>query len=224
MAEIIDNNSQLSEKSDNNGTSESSPINNRHILNESLKIVLVLGVLALIAAILLSVVNYYTKIDASVIIRETIGQSYSSSIKKEINIDNLSQYSGTEIIKAYEAEDGAIIIVSKALKGEKVCYNADGITIIVVIKDNKLIKIVPFAHSETPGLGEKALKEDHLRQYEGLSTQDFYIQTGESISSGDTDNYFNPTIVSGATYSSNGVNLAVKAAVRTYNIIIGDQL
>lgn len=221
MAEIIDKYSQVSTDSDNNNTSKEPKVKNKVKLNESMKIVFVLGILALVSAILLSIMNYYTKIDEEVLIRDSIGASYSSPITEELDIDNYDQYTGTQILKAYEAQDGAIILVSKALKGNKVCYNADGITLIVIIKDKVLINVISFAHSETPGLGEKALKEDHLSQYEGLSTEDFLISTGEGISSGNSSDYFNPVIVSGATYSTNGVNLAVKAAVRAYEILGG---
>ena len=59
------------------------------------------------------------------------------------------------------------------------------------------------------------MREDYLDQYNGINTDLIFIPEGEFISSSE-DSYFNPSLVSGATYSSNGVSLAVKAAVRAY--------
>ncbi|NLT18421.1 MAG: electron transport complex protein RnfG [Firmicutes bacterium ADurb.Bin080] len=184
-------------------------------MNESLKMIIVLGLLALIASAMLAVVNYYTKIDENQQIKDEIDAVYPSGIRDEVDVSSISDYMGAEIKAYFIAEDGANIIVAKANKADKVCYNAAGITIIVIIKEGKIDRVLSFSHSETPGLGEKALREDYLDQYNGINTDLIFIPEGEFISSSE-DSYFNPSLVSGATYSSNGVSLAVKAAVRAY--------
>lgn len=183
---------------------------------ESLRIIIVLGLIALVSATLLSVVNFFTKIDQNQQMLDKIENLYSSPVRDNIEITGFANYYGTEIQGYFIAEDGASIIISKALKGGKVCYNAEGISLIVVIKDNCIVTVHSFAHSETPGLGEKALREDHLKQYFGLEVDAFYIVEGDIISGPGSSGDFNPVLVTGATYSTNGVNLAVKAAVRAY--------
>jgi len=184
-------------------------------INESLKIIIVLGLIAMVASTMLAVVNFYTKIDENQQILDEIGSLYSSEISTTVDVSSISNYLGTEIKAYYIADDGANIIVAKANKGDKVCYNATGITIIVIIKEGLIEKVVSFSHSETPGLGERALREEYLNQYEGINTDLIFIPEGDFISTPEF-NYFNPSVITGATYSSNGVSLAVKAAVKAY--------
>ncbi|NMA59811.1 MAG: FMN-binding protein [Clostridiales bacterium] len=180
-------------------------------LNESAKIVLAISILALVAALLLSIINHYTKQDADKAMRDVIAKVYDSPVESWVNLSNYKPVEKTQIETYGKAEDGAHIVISKSEKG----YNAAGVSLVVVIKDGKISKVAVFSHSETPGLGDKALKETYFEQYIGISidrfvTDDDYIITSPSSN----DGIFKPQFVSGATRTSTAVQEAILAAVR----------
>jgi electron transport complex protein RnfG len=175
-------------------------------LNESVKIVLAITILALVSALLLSVINNYTKVDKEKALMDKISSVYSVAIVETIDVDKIIGYSPvekTQIEKYVRAEDGAHIVVAKSKKG----YSAAGVSLIVVIKDDKILKIEVFSHSETPGLGTKAFAEEHFNKYIGLSINELNVDQFDKK----TCEQF---IVISATRSSGAVYEAILAAVR----------
>lgn len=174
---------------------------------DSVKLVIILACIALISSLLLATINIFTQVDEEAKLREAIGKAYSSPITEEVidfsSYDNIEK---AEILKMFRAEDGAVVILSKSTN----CYGAGtGISLIVIIKDNDIVKVTPYSHGETPGLGTNALTEEYLGRYEALYVSDFVL---ESVGNGNkgVENY------TGATKSSNGVRDAVTNAVRAY--------
>lgn len=103
----------------------------------------------------------------------------------------------------------AIYLVKKNGESVGYCINltgkgfGGGMNLMVGYHADKTIcGVSVVSHAETPGVGDKATKADHLAQYEGLS--------GEMTISknGNTD----ITAISGATISSKAIHAAVERA------------
>lgn len=110
------------------------------------------------------------------------------------------------VVKNGEAAGFCVNVTSKGFGGEltlMIGYNADG--------SIKGIQVI--SHSETPGVGTKALSDAHLSQYNGKEGQ----LTLAKGSSGDI------SAVSGATISSKGVNAAVNVASDAISSLIVKQ-
>ena len=185
------------------------------INKDSIKLVIILGCIALVSGLLLACVNLFTQVDEEAKLKETIGEVYSSPITDTTyDMTGFENLPKAEILNMFKAEDGAVIILSKSTN----CYSAGkGISLLVVIKGNDIVDIVSYAHGETPGLGTNALTDSYLARYEALSVSDFTIDsdvTGASSSGKkEVENY------TGATKSSNGVRDAVTNAVRAYVLV-----
>lgn len=184
------------------------------INKDSVKLVIILACIALVSSLLLAVINLFTQVDEEAKLREAIGKTYSSPItEEEIDFSGYDNIEKAEILEMFKAEDGAIIILSKSTN----CYNAtSGISLLVIIKDNDIVKVAPYSHGETPGLGTNALTEAYLGRYEALEVSDFNI--GEATGATPWD-YTKVENYTGATKSSNGVRDAVTNAVRAYVLV-----
>ena len=179
---------------------------------DSVKLVVILACIALVSSLLLAVINLFTQVDEEAKLREAIGEAYSSPLTDETfdlsSYDNLEK---AEILNMFRAEDGAVIILSKSTN----CYSAgNGISLLVIIKDNDILKVSSYSHGETPGLGTNALTESYLAAYEALSVSDFTIE--ENITGASPGGKKEVANYTGATKSSNGVRDAVTNAVRAY--------
>ena len=191
------------------------------INNESVKIVVSLSVIALVAALLLACVNLFTQVDENEELQKAIAENYSSPIAEEISTEGYVDINGTELQAAYIAEDGAYIFLVHVSKGNRIGYSADGVRVITVIKDGVIVKVAGYSHSETPGLGANAFKEDYLARYAGVSVKDVYVPDDLNLTFPDTTGKFTPEKVTSATYTTNAVFAAVKGAVRAYNELGG---
>ena len=103
--------------------------------NESVRIVVSLSVIALVAALLLAAVNLFTQVNEKEELQKAIAENYSSPIAEEISTDGYVGLNGTELQAAYRAEDGAYIFLIHVSKANRVGYSADGVGVITVIKD-----------------------------------------------------------------------------------------
>lgn len=207
---------------------------------EIVTIIIVLTAIAVVAGLLLGVMNKVTAVDETEALKAQIGELYTSPIKEILDISAYNNIKDTEILNAFVAEDGAYIIKSKSKKA----YSGSGLQLIVIIKSGKVLSINGEGNSETPGLGSKALTASYLQNYVGLS-YDFFagdeevVQQGEGITiewdlqvedDTDADSHSSATpsanseiaAVSGATKTSNGVKYAVKAALAFYEYMEGE--
>ncbi|MBR2349605.1 MAG: FMN-binding protein [Clostridia bacterium] len=179
---------------------------------ESIRLIVVLAVIALISSLLLAVINMFTQVDEAQKLRDAIGEAYSSPLTDRVfDLSNYENLEKTEVSDMFEAEDGAIIILSKSTN----CYNASkGVQLLVIIKEDKIIDIISYAHSETPGLGTNALTDSYLNQYCVYSVYDFGYVEGRLTDT--TPVGKSVPAYTGATKTSNGVKDAVTAAARAY--------
>ena len=114
----------------------------------------------------------------------------------------------------YKDENGAVVsAVSSALKGDEALgfvmtcaakgYGGDIKIAVGIDKTGKLTGIsVLDAANETPGLGAKVKEDKFTSQFKGVNQ----VQVDSKVDA-----------ISGATYSTNGVKNAVKAAFEYYN-------
>lgn len=147
--------------------------------------------------------------------------AYNKNIENEMRLSMATIFGAGEndVIEytASEVEGGTVYAVTK--NGENVGYcvqllgNGFGgeISLMVGFENDRSIRGVSvISHGETPGVGDKATKEDHLSQYVG--------KTGDlSISKrGDAD----ITAIANATISS----VAIHDAINDASIILRDML
>lgn len=214
-------------------------------IKEILVIIAVLTGIAVVSGLLLGVMNKFTYVDETEALIEDIEKIYESPISEQINITDYENIEDTEILNAFIAENGAYIINSKSEKA----YSSEGLKLLVIIKDGEIVASDGKGNDETPGLGTKALSEDYLENYEGISYDYFSDEEedGESNNSGDgiefdwslsidinseTGDTSGATsinegsdridAISGATKSSVGVEYAIKAALKFYETMEGN--
>lgn len=132
--------------------------------------------------------------------------------------DSFSEYTGD----LWQSEDGKVSVtaVSTADNGTgmvaTVTTTSFGgkLTEMVGIDANGAITGVQIInHADTPGVGTKAMTEEHLAQYQGVSEL-----TSTAAKSEPAINH-----VSGASVSSNGIHYGVYAAVQQYAMMGGVQ-
>lgn len=198
---------------------------------EIIKIVIVLTAIAVISGLLLGVFNKITYVDEEQLLLKEIKALYDADIER-VDINDYQNPLDTQILSAFIADDKTYIIEAKSNKA----YSSNGLKLIVVIKNGKVVKISGKGNSETPGLGTKALADSYLNQYVGLGydyfetdeqTGEIEIQSGvkydwglvveqESSEQAVISSSDNIVAISGATKSSDGVKYAVKAALAFY--------
>ncbi len=206
---------------------------------EIVTIIIVLTAIAVVAGLLLGVMNKVTAVDETEALKAQIGELYTSPIKDILDISAYENLKDTEILNAFVAEDRAYIIKSKSNKA----YSGNGLQLIIIIKSGKVLSVNGEGNSETPGLGSKALTESYLKNYVGSSYASFagdeeVTKSTEGITlewglqkddETDADSHSSATpsateveAVSGATKTSNGVKYAVKAALAFYEHMEGE--
>ncbi len=165
------------------------------------------GVLLLITmctAFLLSFVNKITKdVIAENQQKETnkaISEIFPSA--KDIKTEALSP-EGAQTDEFYKVNDGDTLVGYYAVVSP-VGFKGDVKMIVGLDASGKVIGVKVLSHSETVGIGDKALSDSYFSGFYGK---------------GDSDKL--PDAIGGATYSSNAVREGVKAALDTFNIIKG---
>ncbi len=183
-----------------------------NVNRDSIKLVVILAIIALVSSLLLAVVNTFTEVDEEKMLRDTIAKTYSSPLTdKTFDLSSFNSIEKASIEAVFEAEDGAFIILSKSTN----CYNSTkGISLLVVIKGDDIISITSYAHGETPGLGTNALTDEFLARYSEVNVSNYNIEN-VTVNGNTTYKY------TGATKSSNGVRDAVFNAVKCYKELGG---
>jgi len=123
-------------------------------------------------------------------------------------------YAGTSdnALEVYKAANGAGIVVYTSGEGYAASNGGAPIKALVGIDASGAVTGIQFVeHSETAGLGTKAMEEDYINQFIG-ATAITRKSSGEGTKI-DT--------ISGATFSSVGVYDCVKAAIKQYELMGG---
>lgn len=111
-------------------------------------------------------------------------------------------------VNQQKLDDAKAVVLPKGTKGEAYegvakSFGGDLSVMVGVDKSGKITGVTVTGHSDTPGLGTKAMTVDYLKQYVGLSD----IKAGHINDDNQVD------AITGATISSNGVYGAVKNAL-----------
>ena len=116
--------------------------------------------------------------------------------------DSFTQYDGdlaAGVVDCYMADNGAGMTVTAGAGG----YGGTVEVMIGLDAEGAITGVTVTSHSETPGLGTKAMTTEYLAQYKGVSEV-----AGDDIrNDGDID------AISGATLTSDAVYVAVGAAL-----------
>lgn len=176
-------------------------------MKETLKLGMILLIITVISAGVLAVSNNLTKdkiaelemagsMDA---LKEIFGENSNFKPLDEGKLNEIkgANESVVEIFEAYNGEnlDGyAIKMISKGFAGDLVTLTGFSV-------DGKVIGTRLIEHSETKGIGSKAAEPEFTDRFIGLPA----------------DSEIQVEILSGATYSSNGVIAGVNAAREVFN-------
>ena len=165
-------------------------------MKDKIKPTLVLTVICIVAALLLTFFYELTK--------ERIAEQ--KELKFSSSVEALFGKTDSRLLDTNFGFDEieAIAVTPDGKTAVQVCtdgYSKDGINILVGIDENGAVSGIEFVSlGETPGLGSKVRDISSFREQ-------FY---GRSAVSDELD------AVSGATYSSNGMEHAVNAAIEVY--------
>lgn len=179
-------------------------------MKDVLKTVVVLALIAIISGALLGLVNDITYIDADQEMARQLGKVYDNpSDLKAVEYSNNSGLSGIgEVQNAFVSSDGTYVLKVLGMGG----YGGT-IELLYAIKDNKIIKIVPFSHSETPGLGTKGFEASYLRQYYNLNLEDVEsLILVKNIEPQDSE----ILTITSATFTANAIINASNVAINWY--------
>ncbi|MGB4431225.1 MAG: RnfABCDGE type electron transport complex subunit G [Limnochordia bacterium] len=186
-------------------------------MNESVRMVVVLSVIAMVSAAVLSLV--YGK--ASVIIEENAARALESSVLEvlpgtsmvniirrspdELGVDDPKEMREKEqrTTLIYQGVDDQGQIVGYAFVGEGNGYGG-AVRVLVGVDENtdQILNVKILNHAETPGLGSRIEEEGFRSQFAGKTVQD-PIAINQDID-----------IISGATISSRAVADAVRSGLQ----------
>lgn len=179
--------------------------------------VIVLSFIALIAGLLLGGVNQLTYQSPEEKLAKNLNKAYASDAGWT-KIENLSDYavtaldSSTTVTAAYKCGDETkdVYIYTTSAKGYK-----SGLELMIVVEDDKIVKIMKTSSSETMGVEGK---ESFLNQFYGvdLTTIDGFRTNKQKTNVGKE-----VSAVSSATKTSNAVSSSVDLAAKYHKAIKG---
>ena len=177
--------------------------------NETLILMVKLGIICIIVSGLLAYVNSVTAPVISANDQKTFEASMSEVLPdggsfSEENINFTPKESGVELSSIYKAENGGYVATTVCHEG----YGGD-ITVMVGIKNDMTVnKIKIMSLSETAGLGAKSDTPEFMNQYDGLKSG---IKVEKNNGGNAADNSI--SAISGATITSKAVTKAVNGAL-----------
>lgn len=120
--------------------------------------------------------------------------------------DSFTQYDGKlvdGVIDCYIADNKAGMAVTAGYKG----FGGTVEVMIGISAEGKITGVTVTNHSETPGLGTKAMTEDYLSQYKDVS----------DVAGGHIKNDADIDAITGATITSNAVYCSVEEALKQFS-------
>lgn len=178
--------------------------------------VVVLAAIALIAGVLLGVMNWVTYVDPEAAIMEQIAKYYGVAADDVTSVPERVVGGGSSYVDgcyAVTAEDGTLIYVYHAVgSGAK-----DGTLelLVHIAADGTIKEVEEYSQSETAGYFDRVISANRGK-YVGKNAKDvgqFDLVKGEGSVTDDGD----IDAVSQATLTSRGINNAVNAAVAAFN-------
>ena len=181
---------------------------------DAIRAIVVLAALAVVAGVLLGVVNYFTYTDPDSAITSKIAEYYSvsnDSVKSESARVINEEGEKSEILSCYSVwkDNEMHALVYRVFAAGS--YSG-GLELLVYVEKSEIMKIAVYSQSETQGIGSKVLSDAHLEKYNGinLASSSKIVLTKEEPSLGEV------TAISGATKTSRAVNNAVNAIIFAY--------
>ncbi|HBS94039.1 MAG TPA: hypothetical protein DEA85_08485 [Firmicutes bacterium] len=166
-------------------------------MNQTAKMIVVLGLIAAISAGLLAGVNMLTKD----IIAANSEERLYETLAQVIDADEFIRQEETELAFWHAMKNGELAGYVVRLVGKG--YSSAGIDMLVGLdSEARVTGVLIFSHSETPGLGSKVAAAGYLDQFVGKGLESPFA-AGEDVDA-----------ISGATSSSMAVIGSVRKAVQ----------
>ncbi|HCX79239.1 MAG TPA: hypothetical protein DG577_07490 [Firmicutes bacterium] len=166
-------------------------------MNQTAKMIVVLGLIAAISAGLLAGVNMLTK---DIIAANSEKRLYET-LAQVIDADEFIRQEETELALWHAMKNGELAGYVVRLVGKG--YSSAGIDMLVGLdSEARVTGVLIFSHSETPGLGSKVTAAGYLDQFVGKGLESPFA-AGEDVDA-----------ISGATSSSMAVIGSVRKAVQ----------
>ncbi|MDO4404390.1 MAG: FMN-binding protein [Atopobiaceae bacterium] len=170
----------------------------RPSLFETIRPVVVLVVICLVAGVLLGVVHAATEPIAQANAEKKAQQTYAALVPTAASFAPLT-CNVEGCTAALEARDAAGSPLAYVIVAQSKGYGGQVPIAVAFSPDGTVLSITAMSNDETPGLGTKIAKESYIGQYVGLAAQP---TTADDID-----------LISGATISS-------KAALAAFNIAV----
>lgn len=159
--------------------------------------------------------------DATVVTADVSAQNQEAALLADnavtkSTLTEVTKPDGTSrlITKIYKTESGNYVFEAKA-SGFSAEYGGEEIIIKVSVSaEGKIIDCLTVSHSESKGYGDRCQTEEYYNSWRGVSI-DGVVISSSPISPDNTD----PGAISGATYTANGYQRAVKAALSSFKIL-----
>ena len=162
--------------------------------------------------------------DATVVTADVSAQNQEAALLADnavtkSTLTEVTKPDGTSrlITKIYKTESGNYVFEAKA-SGFSAEYGGEGgeeiIIKVSVSAEGKIIDCLTVSHSESKGYGDRCQTEEYYNSWRGVSI-DGVVISSSPISPDNTD----PGAISGATYTANGYQRAVKAALSSFKIL-----
>jgi RnfABCDGE-type electron transport complex G subunit len=166
-------------------------------MKTSLKMIIVLGLIAAISAGALAGVHLWT----APLIEENARIRLQQTLAQVIDAEEFVEQEGAEYPLWHAMKGGNLVGYVVRLVGQG--YSSAGIDLLIGLDtEAKVQGVHVFSHSETPGLGDRVAGEDFLAQFKGKGLED-PIASGTDVDA-----------ISGATSSSMAVIGSVRRAVQ----------
>lgn len=176
--------------------------------------IVVLAAIALVAGVLLGLVNWLTYVDPDTVIREQLGGEYGVEADAVIALPDAVTEGSSYVAAAYEVRtaEGSIYVFRAVGSGAK----GGTLELLVhIAADGTITDIEVYSQSETAGYMDKVVSANKSK-YVGknaIEIGQFDLVKGEDAVKDDGD----VDAVSQATFTSKGFNNAVNAAVASFN-------
>ena len=177
--------------------------------------IVVLAAIALVAGVLLGLVNWLTYVDPNEVIMQDVAAAYEVSVEQvTIDADRVvnDPSSKSVVSSVFTATDaaGEDIVYAYFVSGSG-AYKGTVDYVIYVTPAGTIDKIEVYSSSETASIGGKVLKDANLAKFNGFDltavTDYNYVR----------DDKYDDVYISGATYTTRSVMNAVTAVAYAFN-------
>ena len=168
---------------------------------QTIRPVIVLVAICVVAGILLGAVHYVTQPVADAIAEQRAQETYAALVPEAASFEEV-ECSVEGCTAALEAKDASGATVGYVIVAQSKGYGGQVPIAVAFDADGTVTNITAMSNSETPGLGSRIADESYIGQYVGLSA--------EPIEASDID------LISGATISSKAALAAFNVAVQAY--------